>query len=153
MYRFGAIVALAMGMLFMASAYQLFSSGSASLGEFTQPGPGTWPLLVSGVMVASSVIVLLTERGEDVEAFTGRIKLIGLGFASLALFVVLFPYLGFILPGFLTLAFWLRYLGGESWRMTLLLSVLLTAILYVLFVPLLGVPFPEDAVSLLWGGD
>ncbi len=140
---------LVVGVLFMASAYQL----SLSLPMQSGPGPGLWPFLVSGVMVASSVVVLFTDRSENYERFTGRIKVIGLGLASLVVFIVAFAFLGFILPGFLTLAFWLRYLGGESWRTTLLLSVLFTAVFYVLFVLLLGVPFPDDVVSILWGGD
>lgn len=148
MYRLGGLVALAVGVFFMVSAYQL----SFSLPMQPGPGPGAWPFLVSAVMVASSTIVLLTDRGEDYERFTGRVGVIGLGLASLAVFIVAFAFLGFILPGFLTLAFWLRFLGGESWRTTLLLSVLFTAIFYVLFVPLLGVPFPRDVVAILWGG-
>lgn len=149
MHRIGGVVALAVGVFFIVNAYQL----SFSLPTQAGPGPGVWLSLVSGVMVASSVVVVLTDHGEDYERFTGRVKVIGLGLASLVVFIVAFAYLGFILPGFLTLAFWLRYLGGESWRTTLLLSVLFTAIFYVLFVPLLGVPFPDDVVSILWGGD
>lgn len=149
MYRLGGLATLAVGVFFMVGAYQL----SFSLPTQPGPGPGLWPFLVSVVMVASSVVVLFTDRREDYERFTGRVGIIGLGLASLVVFIVAFAYVGFILPGFLTLAFWLRYLGGESWRTTLLLSVLFTAIFYVLFVPLLGVPFPDDVVAILWGGD
>ncbi len=147
MHRLGAVIPLLIGVFLVVRSYQL------SLGSFTQPEPGLWPFLVGVVLVVSSGVLLFTERsGEDYERFTGRVLYIGLGLASLGAFIVGFAYLGFILPAFLTLAFWLRFLGDESWGMTLGLSALFTAVFYVLFVSLLEVPFPDDVVAVLWGG-
>lgn len=146
-YRLGSIVALAVSVFFVASAYQL------SLGSLTEPRPGLWPFLVGLVMAASSVALFFTDDREDYQRFTGRFRFIIFGLLSLAAFIVAFAFLGFILPGFLTFAFWLRFLGEEPWGRALGLAALFTALFYILFVLLLGVPFPDDVVAMLWGGE
>ena len=146
-YRLGSIVALAVSVFFVASAYQL------SLGSLTEPRPGLWPFLVGLVMAASSVALFFTDDREDYQRFTGRFRFIIFGLLSLAAFIVAFAFLGFILPGFLTFVFWLRFLGEEPWGRALGLAALFTALFYVLFVLLLGVPFPDDVVAMLWGGE
>jgi putative tricarboxylic transport membrane protein len=146
-YRLGSIVALAVSVFFVASAYQL------SLGSLTEPRPGLWPFLVGLVMAASSVALFFTDDREDYQRFTGRFRFIIFGLLSLAAFIVAFAFLGFILPGFLIFVFWLRFLGEEPWGRALGLAALFTALFYVLFVLLLGVPFPDDVVAMLWGGE
>jgi putative tricarboxylic transport membrane protein len=146
-YRLGSIVALVVSVYFVVSAYQL------SLGSLTEPRPGLWPFMVGLVMSVSSVALFFTDNREDYERFTGRFLFIILGLLSLGAFIVAFAFLGFILPGFLTFVFWLRFLGEEPWGRALALAVLFTALFYILFVLLLGVPFPDDVVARLWGGD
>lgn len=146
-YRLGSIVALAVSVFFVASAYQL------SLGSLTEPRPGLWPFLVGLTMAASSVALFFTDDREDYQRFTGRFRFIIFGLLSLAAFIVAFAFLGFILPGFLTFAFWLRFLGEEPWGRALGLAALFTTLFYILFVLLLGVPFPDDVVAMLWGGE
>jgi putative tricarboxylic transport membrane protein len=145
-YRLGSIVALAVSVFFVVSAYQL------SLGSLTEPRPGLWPFLVGLVMAASSVALFFTDDREDYQRFTGRFRFIIFGLLSLAAFIVAFAFFGFILPGFLTFLFWLRFLGEEPWGRALGLAALFTALFYILFVLLLGVPFPDDVVAMLWGG-
>ena len=146
-YRRGSIVALAVSVFFVASAYQL------SLGSLTEPRPGLWPFLVGLVMAASSVALFFTDDREDYQRVTGRFRFIIFGLLSLAAFIVAFAFLGFILPGFLTFVFWLRFLGEEPWGRALGLAALFTALFYILFVLLLGVPFPDDVVAMAWGGE
>ena len=50
---------------------------------------------------------------------------------------------GFEIPTVLLLVFWLKLLGGESWRVTASVSVLTTAALYLIFVVLLSAPLPR----------
>jgi len=66
-----------------------------------------------------------------------------LGVLSLGVFVVLFDVVGFQIPTLLLFVFWLKFLGGESWRTTLIISMLSTIGFYVLFVTLLGIPLPR----------
>lgn len=121
-----------------------------SLGGLTNPGPGLWPFLIGLVIVLCSVVLLTTEHdSSDYERFSARSRFTGIGFLSLGVFVLLFARVGFVIPSLLTMVFWLRILGEESWRTTLMISVICTVGFYVLFVPVLGVPFPEDLLVSL----
>lgn len=128
----------------LVGVYALAYSYSLSLGELTSPGPGMWPFVISAVIILCSIMVLVTERSsEDYEQITSRARVIGLGLLSLGVFILLFEQIGFIVPALLTLAFWLRFIGEESWRLTGIITILATAGFYVVFVVLLGVPFPS----------
>ncbi|WP_165968479.1 tripartite tricarboxylate transporter TctB family protein [Saccharopolyspora elongata] len=146
-HRIGGAVALLVGVFFVVQAHSL------TLGDFAAPGPGLWPFLIGLVMTGAAILVLLTDSGADHEPLTPAARNVVFGIAGLAVFIAAFTYLGFILPGLVTFACWLRFLARESWRNALLLAVVLTAVFYVLFVPVLGVPFPQDVVAALWGGD
>lgn len=142
----GGLIPLLIGLGLLIYSYTL------SLGELTNPGPGLWPFIASFVIVLSSIAILATENdSEDYEAFTSGIKAVGLGLLSLCLFIPLFAYLGFIIPAFLLLTFWLRVLGNESWSLTLLVSVVCAIGFYALFDLALGVPFPEDLIASMLG--
>jgi lysylphosphatidylglycerol synthetase-like protein (DUF2156 family) len=139
----GSLVPLAVGVASLVWATQL------GVGSPTQPGPGLWPFAISVVLAASSVVLLVFGRGrrEDYEKFTRGALTIALGVVSLGLFMVLFQRVGFELPTLLVLVFWLRFLGGESWRTTVLVAVGATAVFYVLFIVALGTPLPHIAFS------
>lgn len=144
-YRLGGVVPLLLGIFGMVYSYTL------DLGELAQPGPGFWPFVASCVIVVASVALLLTEHtSEQYERLTRRAQYIGYGVASVVVFILLFQLLGFIIPALLLFTFWLRFLGGESWRMTGLLSVFFTAGFYILFDQLLAVPFPADVLEVIW---
>lgn len=144
-YRLGGVVPLLLGIFGMVYSYTL------DLGEPAQPGPGFWPFVASCVIVVASIALLLTEHtSEQYERLTRRAQYIGYGVASVVVFILLFQLLGFIIPALLLFVFWLRFLGGESWRMTGLLSVLFTAGFYILFDQLLAVPFPADVLEVIW---
>lgn len=148
MYRLGGVATLLLGV------FGSFYSHLLDLGDPATPGPGFWPFIASLVVVGTSGVLLFTERtGEDYERFTARARFIGYGAASVAAFILLFQILGFIIPAFLTFLFWLKFLGEESWVMSGLLAVLFTAGFYVLFGQVLAVPFPDDVVAALWGGE
>ena len=140
MYRIGSIAPLLLGIAC------LFYSYSLSLGRITNPGPGLWPFTVSAVIVVASLVLLITERSEDYERFTGKTWLVVAGALSTGVFIYLFQWFGFIVPAFLTLAFWLRFLGKESCKMTLIVAVVVTAGFYLLFATLLGIPLPESVL-------
>lgn len=140
MYRIGSIAPLLLGIACLLYSYSL------SLGRITNPGPGLWPFTVSAVIVVASLVLLITERSEDYERFTGKTWLVVAGALSTGVFIYLFQWFGFIVPAFLTLVFWLRYLGKESWKMGFGLAALVTAVFYVLFAILLGIPLPESVL-------
>lgn len=134
----GALVGLAVG---VAGAVLAYGYG---LGSLREPGPGLWPFVVSVVVAALSALLLLVGRKlTDSEKFTRSSVLVGIGAVTFAAFGLLMPLIGFEIPALLLCVIWLRFLGGESWRSTIVISVLTTAVFYVLFLYGLRIALPH----------
>lgn len=143
------IAPLLLAVLGIAALLQAVDMG---LGEMTAPGPGLWPAIVSGLLVATAAVLLVVDPAEDYEPWTtGSLRIVG-GLVGLALFIVLFQALGFIVPTVLMLTAWLRFFGNESWRMSVGLGVAGALVLHLVFVIALGVPFPAGPVDQVLGG-
>lgn len=139
MYRLGSLVPLIGSLFFLAYSYAL------GLGVWNKPGPGLWPFIISALMAVISLTLLVKEKGSaTAEAFTAKSRMFLYAVGGIAGFIVLFQWLGFLLPGALLLLLWLKYLSRESWRMSVLLAVLVAISFYVVFVVWLKIPFPED---------
>src|SRR5688500_6547356 len=143
--RIAPVVLLVLG---IAALFQAVDMG---LGELTAPGPGLWPFIVSGLLTATAAVLLIVDPAEDYEPWTAGTARIVVGLVGLALFIVLFQTLGFVVPTILMLTGWLRFFGGESWRMAVLLGVVGAIVLHLIFVVALGVPFPAGPVDQLLG--
>lgn len=134
----GALVGIAIGLGGAVLAY------GYGLGSLHKPGPGLWPFVVSVVIAALSVILLVVGRGlTDSEAFTRSSALPVIGAVTFVAFGLLMPLTGFEIPALALCVIWLRFLGGESWRNTLVISVLTTAAFYLLFLYGLRIPLPH----------
>jgi putative tricarboxylic transport membrane protein len=145
LHRIGPLLVLAVGVGALVGAVGL------SLGELTQPGPGLWPFIVAALLTGTALVLLVVDDPEDYEAWTrGTARIVG-GVAALAVFVVAFEAIGFVLPAFLMLLLWLRVFGRESWQWSLGLALAGSIGFFVLFDQALGVPFPDDVVAELVG--
>jgi putative tricarboxylic transport membrane protein len=134
----GALVGLAVG---VGAAVMAYGYG---LGSLHQPGPGLWPFVVSVVIVVLSALLLVVGRGlDDSEKFTRSSLLAAAGAITFVAFGVLMPLIGFEMPAVLLCVVWLRFLGGESWRNTVVISLLTTAVFYFLFLYGLRIPLPH----------
>lgn len=124
-----------------------------AVGSLTDPGPGFWPRVLIIGLIVTSLLGLCVDLTDGIEPFdkTGTLRMLA-GFAALCLFVLVFQNTGMILAGMLLLMLWLKGLNGESWRLSVLISVVGPFLTYLLFVEALGVRFPEDLVASLWGG-
>jgi putative tricarboxylic transport membrane protein len=135
------VVALAVLALGVAA---LLGSNALGLGTAASPAAGTWPLLVAVVTVLIGLaLVALARRTHDAERFSGSSLLVLLGLATMVVFVVLLPVIGFEIPAALLCFVWLRFLGREGWRLSVLLSLGLVAAFYAIFVGALSVPIPH----------
>ena len=56
---------------------------------------------------------------------------------------VLMPLIGFEIPSLVLCVVWLRFLGGESWRSTVLVSLGTVTAFYFLFLYGLSIPLPH----------
>jgi putative tricarboxylic transport membrane protein len=134
----GALVALAVGV-----AGAVLANGYG-LGSLREPGPGLWPFVLSVVIAALALILLVFGRRLiDSEAFTRSSALPLIGAISFIGFGLLLPLIGFEIPALVLCVIWLRFLGHESWRSTLVISVATTAVFYFLFLYGLRIPLPH----------
>ena len=114
------------------------------LGSLRRPGPGLWPMAVSAAIAVLGVVLLVIgPRLDDAEKFTRASLLVLAGGATFVGLGLLLPTLGFEIPAILLGIVWLRFLGGESWRSTIVISVATTAAFYLLFLYALKIPLPH----------
>lgn len=114
------------------------------LGRLTAPGAGLWPFAISLVITVLSVALAVTGRdGTDTEKFSGASVMTGIGIVTLVLLAALMPVIGFEIPSLLLMFVWLRFLGKETWRSSIVISTTTVVAFYVLFVVLLQIPLPR----------
>ena len=65
------------------------------------------------------------------------------GIVTFVAFGVLMPLVGFEIPALVLCVIWLKFLGGESWRNTVVISVVTVATFYFLFLYGLRIPLPH----------
>jgi putative tricarboxylic transport membrane protein len=134
----GALVGIALG---VGGAVLSYGYG---LGSFSQPGTGLWPFIVSALIAVLSAVLLVIGRGlTDSEEFTRSSALPAIGVVTFIAFGLLMPVTGFEIPALVLCVIWLRFLGGESWRNTILIGVATTAAFYFLFLYGLQIPVPH----------
>ncbi|MDT5151271.1 MAG: hypothetical protein QOI01_3004 [Mycobacterium sp.] len=134
----GALVGLAVGVCGAVLAY------GYGLGSLREPGPGLWPFLVSVLIAGLSAVLLLVGHSlTDSEAFTRASVLPLVGAVTFVAFGLMMPLTGFEIPAVLLCVVWLKFLGGESWRNTVVISVVTVAVFYLLFLYALRIPLPH----------
>ncbi|MCU1545589.1 MAG: hypothetical protein JWP30_689 [Homoserinimonas sp.] len=133
-----AIVCAVVGVLIVVA------SASLGPGSLASPKHGTWPLGIGVALVGVSVILFLGAKSEPrAERFGLPAVRVALAVVSLVTFAILIELIGFEIPCALIIAVWMRLFGGESWRLTALVSIVTTAGFYFVFVVALGVPIPH----------
>lgn len=133
-----AIVTLVVGVLGAVLAH------GYGLGTLRRPGAGLWPFAVSTVIAVLSLALLVVGRHlQDSERFTRLSLLVLAGLATFVGLAVLIPAIGFELPALALCVVWLRFLGGESWRSTVVVSLGTVAAFYLLFLYALSIPLPH----------
>lgn len=124
--------------------FGLVASWGYGIGKLTHPGPGLWPFTVSVIITVLSLGLLVTGRhATDTEKFTRSSLLALYGVVTLLGLALLLPVIGFEVPSLLVMLIWTRLLGRETWRMSILVSVLTVAAFYALFVLALAIPLPR----------
>jgi hypothetical protein len=134
----GALVGIVLGVCgaVLAAGY--------GLGSLHEPGPGLWPFVVSVLIAGLSAILLVVGRGlTDSEAFTRSSVLPVVGAITFVAFGLMMPLTGFEIPAVLLCVVWLKFLGGEIWRNTIVITVVTVAAFYLLFLYGLRIPLPH----------
>lgn len=114
------------------------------LGTPEKPQPGLWPFIISCVMVALGLFQLVAGRhNRDAEKFTRMSGAPLTALVTLVAMVALMPLIGFELPALVLSIIWMRFLGGETWRSTLVVSAAVVIVFYALFVLALNTSIPH----------
>jgi hypothetical protein len=133
-----AVVVIGLG------AAALVASLGLGRGSLDSPAAGTWPLLLSAVLILLGIGLALTARiTTDTERFSRNSWLVVAGLVSVLPFAALLPVIGFEIPTLLLAFVWLKLLGRESWRVSIVGSLAMTVALYLVFVAALGVNIPH----------
>lgn len=123
--------------------FVMLQSLDLGLGSLSAPRPGLWPFAVSIALLGTTGVLLLGwSRFGDCDAWGGGAARAAVGAASLVPFVLLTPHIGFEIPAFLLLVFWMKVLGGESWRVSLPVALGAVVAVHLTFVEALGVSLP-----------
>jgi len=141
----GPVTNLVVALLVIAlGAAALVGSLALGAGSAASPDTGTWPLLISAALVLLGIGLAFTARStHDAERFTGSSWLVLAGLVTMVVFVALISVIGFEIPAALLAFVWLRFLGHESWRSSIITSLGVVVAFYLIFVAALAVPIPH----------
>jgi putative tricarboxylic transport membrane protein len=93
--------------------------------------------------VLSVALLVIGRRLTDSERFTRSSLQPVVGTVTFVVLALLMPMIGFEIPSVALCIVWLRFLGGETWRSTIVTSLVTTAVFYGLFLYGLRIPLPH----------
>lgn len=124
--------------------FALVQSLGQGIGSAAAPEAGTWPFVVSLALIVLGVVLLVVSRNStDAEKFSSASWAVLLGLATMVGFGLVVPVIGFEVPGVLLAFVWLKVLGREGWRTSIIASLAIVAAFYLIFVALLGTSIPH----------
>ncbi|NHM31366.1 tripartite tricarboxylate transporter TctB family protein [Neobacillus terrae] len=136
------VIILLFGVLILIQSF--FYSYSSNLG----PGPGMFPLWLSGILILLSIMHIvksikkeggklprLLPKGNDLRKL---LKIL----SALVGFTLLIPFVGFTIAGFIFLFILLS--GEYKWYSNAMISIGVTALMFWVFNGLLSVPLPVN---------
>jgi len=121
------------------------------LGTLRRPGGGLFPLIASVLLMGlSALLTLQAFRGKEVDKSSQSPffpekeapRRILLGFAGLLAYRYLLPVIGFGVSTAVFIFFLSRFLGRNSWGMSVVFAVITAVVSYCLFQVWLKIPMP-----------
>ena len=120
-----------------------------SLGQWANPGPGVFPLIVGGVWVALAIGHLVsnlrrhkTPAKDLLEENKGKTKALFM-IGALVLYLLIVKWAGFFVTTFLFVVISSRLAGAREWGRPLALSIGINLFCYLLFGMWLKLSFPK----------
>ena len=129
-------------------SFAIYKIRDVSIGTFTDPGPGLFPLLLGIILLIFSAISLFSSNLEKAPEISERIGLRNVFYmlAILLFFRICLPIAGYTLTTFLMFVFMIKVVGGRKWLSAVVWSALFTASSYFVFIKWLLVRFPTTAL-------
>lgn len=135
---------VALAVVLIVAIYAIIKGREYGLGTLTAPGAGMWPFAI-GVVTAFVAIIggLRFRKVQDTSQFQSAALNVIVGVAVMLIFWIFLRIVGFEIPSLIVCFLWLKVLGKESWRLSIVASVLIVAAFYIVFVVGLRVPLPR----------
>lgn len=117
------------------------------------PGPGMWPGIIGGLLIAASLWLLISTLRAPKDSL-GEIVIWGDGpkrvyvtMALLVVYVLAIPEIGFIPLTILLLFIFINWFAKYKWYLSLIISVAVTLLIYVIFKFALSVPIDFGMIA------
>lgn len=115
------------------------------------PGSGAWPFWLSTIMLLSCIAILVRawrgvtpqSRSDDIFMDHFSVKLVGITVLALTLLLIGTHYIGLYFSLFGFLFFYLKVLGGHTYRSSIALTILIPVAVFVFFEYVLVIPLPK----------
>ena len=110
------------------------------------PGPGMWPICIAACMLVTSIALLIsalrTKKEDDTELgmWNDGTKRVYISMIGLVVYVVALNILGFIIATILMLFGFIQWFSKAKPVKSIIISVLVTLLIYCIFKFLLNVP-------------
>ena len=123
-------------------------------GTPAQPGPGLYPIFVGAALIAGAMGTLVSALISPPRGLIywprGLERVRVLGIIAVSVFYALtLELLGYLLCGAIVVLVCLQVMGMQSWRLKIGLTLVMTALSFLLFDKLLSVPLPRGFLRFL----
>ena len=110
------------------------------------PGPGLWPIVISAVMLAMAALLAMksvkmpAEKNVDVPMWNEGTKRVYITMGILFAYTLVLEFLGFIIATTIMEAIFIQWFAKKKPIITVLISVVVTLVIYCVFQFVLNVP-------------
>lgn len=109
------------------------------------PGPGTWPILISLIMLFSAITVAIksfNDKDKKPLGIAGKEQVrVYLSMISLVIYLIAMTFIGFAVSTFVMLYGFITWFSSYKWYFRVISSFAITAVIYCVFHYVLKVPF------------
>jgi putative tricarboxylic transport membrane protein len=145
-----SIFLMVVGLAFLWGGVQL------GMGHLHEPGPGFFPLLMGGVVVALSVLQCLesssgraaSSKADGFWKEKDSWKRVTSSLFSLVFYLLFLDPLGYVVTTFPFLLYLIKFTGKRGWPSSLLVAALASLVSYLLFKVGMEVPLPKGILKI-----
>jgi len=109
------------------------------------PGPGTWPILISLIMLFSAITVAIksfNDKDKKPLGIAGKEQIrVYISMASLVIYLIAMTFIGFAVSTFVMLYGFITWFSSYKWYFRVISAFAITAVIYCVFHYVLKVPF------------
>lgn len=138
--RIGGMVAVVLGVVSIIEAVRLFPMRTS-----TWVGDHTLPALLGAIMILLGVLLIFVNKADSFQVEFPDRKILGKMVATIGLlfaYWAIIPLLGYAISTLVVVSGLFKVIAAYRFSRSVLLGALTTAILYIIFIVWLNMPFP-----------